>query len=110
MQKSVSHKNVDKELFLIKHRFRKYYYIFVSTESFFSYPDFFGSDTEIGVRAQQIGRQSVALANLGGQQQAHGAQQLKLLSRNGALAEESVHIVDCQRKDLLFASLFVAHL
>lgn len=76
----------------------------------YTHPNFVLGDTVLGVGAQQVSGQRVALADFRGHQQANGAQQLKLIFRYRAHAQKTIHVVDGQRKDLLLAALLVAHL
>lgn len=75
-----------------------------------TYPNFMRVHRVVGVSAEQVHGQWVALAELGGEQQCRHRQQLQLLPRDRPLGQKPVHVAHCQRKHLLLTLLFLAHL
>lgn len=64
----------------------------------------------VGVGAQQVDGQRVALAELGGYQERSDGEELQLLAGDGAGCEEPVQVAHGQREHLLFALLLLAYL
>lgn len=64
----------------------------------------------VGVGAEDIHGQRMALADLGGQQQRAASEQLQVVAIDRAGAQESIEEVDRQWEGLLFALLLIAYL
>lgn len=75
-----------------------------------TYPDLIWRDGMVGVRTENVHRQRMTLADLGGQQESAASQQLQVVAIDRACAEESIEEVYRQWESLLLALLLVAYL
>lgn len=75
-----------------------------------NYLELFRRYRAIRVSTQQVHGQRMTLSNLSGNQQTSRSQQLQLVPGYIADAQETVHVVDGQREDLLLDALFIAQL
>ena len=76
-----------------------------------TYPELVVAYGSVRVEDEFVGRERLRLLQLGGEKEAHGAEELEAGFSNGVDAQKAVHVVDGQPVDvrltlLLFADLF----
>ena len=75
-----------------------------------THQNFVHGDRVVSVQNELLSRQGHCFLKFAGNEHGHGSQQLQLRLGQSLQAQHTVHVVHSQRKHLLFAALFLAHL